>query len=118
MSEVNIYNIHIHQGENWTMTLTLKDENGAARNLTGYTGKMQIRDKPGGTVYEELATAPGSGMVIDAIYGEINLSLSMTETAALKIRNAVYDLFIYNTTGATSTPLLKGNVIVEARVTV
>lgn len=115
MSEVNTYNLNIHQGETWTMTLTVKDENGAAKNLTGYTGKMQIREKPGGTVFEELATSPGSGMTINGTYGEVELALTATETAALKFRKAVYDIYIQ--TGANVTYLLKGDITLEARVT-
>ncbi len=115
MSEVNTYNIKIHQGETWTMILTVKDENGIAKNLTGYTGKMQIRDKPGGTVYKELATSPGTGMTINGTYGEVELALTATETAALKFRKAVYDIYIQ--TGTNVTYLLKGDTTVEARVT-
>lgn len=115
MSEVNTYNINIHQGETWTMTLTVKDENDAAKNLTNYTGKMEIRDKPNGTIYETLSTS-GSGMTITGATGEVALSLSKTETAALNFRNAVYDLYVESAAG-TRTYLLKGAVTVEARVT-
>jgi len=116
MSEVNTYNLNIHQGETWTMTLTVKDENETAKNLTGYTGKMQIRDKPGGTVFEELATSPGSGMTINGTFGEVELALSAAETAALKFRKAVYDIYIVSGAG-TVTYLLKGDITLEARVT-
>lgn len=116
MSEVNTYNISIHQGESWTMTLTVKDENGTAKNITGYSGKMQIRDMPGGTVYEELATTPGSGMTINGAYGEVELNLSAAETAALNLRNGVYDIYIKSGSD-TVTYLLKGALTVHARVT-
>ncbi len=115
MSDVNTYNINIHQGETWTMTLTVKDQNNNVKVLTGYTGKMEIRDKPGGTIYETLATTPGSGMTINGVYGEVVLALTAAETAALKIRNAVYDIYITSAAG-TVTYLLKGNLTVTARV--
>jgi hypothetical protein len=116
MSEVNTYNIHVHQGEDWSMTLTIKDENNVAKNITYYTGKMEIRDKPGGTVYQTLATTPGTGMTITGVSGLISLSMAKTVTAVLNIRKAVYDLFIFSGSG-TATPLLKGDVTVTARVT-
>lgn len=115
MSKVNTYDIHIHQGETWSMTITLKDNNDNPRVLTNYTGKMQIRTKPGGTLIKELATT-GGGMTITPAYGEILLELTAAETIALAFRNAHYDLFVYSA-AATATPLLKGNIILEQRVT-
>lgn len=114
MSEVNTYNINIHQGESWTMTLTVKDENDTAKNLTDYTGKMQIRDKPNGKVYADLNTTDG-GMTINGTYGEVELVMTAAQTAALNLRNAVYDVYVESSAG-TITYLLKGTVTIHARV--
>lgn len=115
MSEINIYNLNIHQGETWALTLTIKDKNDAPKNLTGYTGKMEIRSKPGDTVLATLSTA-ATGMVITGASGEVALTMSAAITGALNFRKAGYDIFIYSNVG-TATPLLKGDVTVEARIT-
>lgn len=115
MSKVNTYDVNIHQGETWSMTITLKDSNDNPRNLTDYTGKMQIRTKPGGTLLKDLNTTDG-GMTINEAYGEIVLEMDADETADLRFRNAYYDLFIYSSSD-TATPLLKGSVILTQRVT-
>lgn len=116
MSEVSRYNINIHQGETWSMTLTILDNNDNPKNLTDYTGKLQIRGKPGGTLLKELSTAVGGGMTINGAYGEIVLEMTAASTGALMFKNAQYDLFIYSAAG-TSTPLLRGEVKLTQRVT-
>lgn len=115
MSEVNTYNMHIYQGETWVCTLTIKDDNHIPVILTDYTAKMQVRDKAGGTLLKELATG-GNGITITAASGEIALAMTAAETAALRFREGVYDLFIYSLSN-TGTPLLKGRFIVAQRVT-
>jgi len=116
MSEASRYDIKIHQGETWSMTLTILDNNDNPKNLTNYTGKMQIRSKPGGTLLKELSTDVGGGMTINGAYGEIVLEMTDTETAALMFKTAQYDLFLYSDSN-TSTPLLKGEVKLTQRVT-
>jgi len=116
MSEASRYDINIHQGETWSMTLTVRDNNDNPKNLTNYTGKMQIRSKPGGTLLKELSTDVGGGMTISGAFGEILLEMTDTETAALMFKTAQYDLFLYSDSN-TSTPLLKGEVKLTQRVT-
>jgi hypothetical protein len=115
MSIVHTLPINIHQGETWSRTIVVKDDNDAAKILTGYTGKMQIRNNPGGTLYKELSI--GSGMTITGASGEVKYDLTAAETAALNFRTAVYDTYITPDAGVNKTYLLKGDVIVEARVT-
>lgn len=115
MSEVNTYNIKVHQGETWSMTATIKDDNDTAVDLTDYTAKMQIRNKPGGTLLKELATG-GSGITINASTGEVALAMTATETAALAFREGVYDLYIESSSN-TRTYLIKGRFTVAQRVT-
>jgi hypothetical protein len=96
------------------MTLTVKDENDAAKNLTNYTGKWRSETSQWNDIrnplYFWLRHDHHGGT------GEVALSLSKTETAALNFRNAVYDLYIESAAG-TRTYLLKGAVTVEARIT-
>ena len=54
------YPIRIEQGATWRTVLTVKDDTGQPVDLTGYTGRMQIReDYDAATVLGELSTANG-----------------------------------------------------------
>jgi len=115
MSKVNRYDLHIHQGETWSVTLTVKDSNNVAKDLTGYTAKMQFRNKANGAVYDTLETG-GSGITITALSGLIEIAMTAAETAALTFTRGVYDIYI-KSSGGTYTYLLKGDVYIEPRVT-
>ena len=115
MSEVNTYDMRVHQGETWACTLSIKDDNDNPVDLTDYTAKMQVRDKAGGTLLKELATG-GSGITITGASGEIALALTAAETAVLAFREGVYDIYILSSS-STKTYLLKGRFIVTQRVT-
>lgn len=115
MSEVNTYDMHVYQGETWSCTLTIKDDNNNPVILTDYTAKMQVRDKAGGTLLKELATG-GTGITINASAGEVTLAMTATETAALAFREGVFDIYILSS-ASTKTYLLKGRFIVTQRIT-
>lgn len=114
MSNVEKYNIHIYEGETWGMNLALYDDNDDPVLLTGYTAKMQIRDRPGGTVFKTIDNT--SGITVNEAYGELDLFLSAEETAEFNFKKASYDIFIYSPADE-AVPILCGDVIVERRIT-
>lgn len=114
--EVQAYTIRIHQGATWAFSLILTDDNGTAIDLTGYTAKMEIRDMPGGTVFSTLTSSPAAGITITAATGEIDFALTAAQSAALTFGRGQYDIKI-TSSGGTVTYLLKGDFIVDARVT-
>ena len=110
MSAIPIYNITVHQGQTWEMSLFTQDENGAPKDLTGYTARMQVRDRAGGAIL--LDRTVGSGIAITAPDGQIAVSMTAVESAALAFSKGVYDLLIQSGTG-TVTYLCGGDFVVE-----
>ncbi len=69
--------IQITRGDTLNYVLTAKDAEGTAVDLTGYTVAMECRDADGDLV---ITFAPE---ITDAAAGEVTLSMTPTETAAL-----------------------------------
>lgn len=84
-------------------------------DLTGYTARLAIKDKVGGTVLLSLTTE-NAGIVIDATAKTITLAITATATAALTWTTGVYDLELVSTTGVV-TQLMNGSVSVTKEVT-
>jgi len=109
--------ICIFQGATFNQTLFYETgEPSAPVNLAGYTAKMHIRSKPESkALILELSTTNGR-IVLNETTGSIRLFISASDTASLSICDkAVYDLEL--TTGAITTRILQGNVIISPEVT-
>jgi len=83
-------------------------------DLTGATARMQIRDKPGGSLLLELSTANG-GLAITGP-GTIERTLAAAATAAITWTAAVYDLEVTYADG-TVHRYFEGPVSVSPEVT-
>lgn len=84
-------------------------------SLVGYTARMAIKDKVGGTVLLTLTTE-NSGIALDSTKHTITLTISAAATAALMWKSGKYDLELISPTGIV-TALLSGAVIVTKEVT-
>lgn len=115
MSEVNTYDLHIHQGETWELVLTRLDANDEPVALTGYSAFMSIKDRPGGRLYTTLTSSDSEITIVEAD-GEIEVNMSATDTGALPFVEAYYDIAI-KSVASTVTYLLKGRVMVARRIT-
>lgn len=102
------------------MVLRLRNPNppGTALNLTGYTGRMQIRESLTSTAVPlySLTSASGGGIVIDPLTGVLTLTVADDVTTTWQWRYGLYDLEIESPSGET-TRLLKGEVEVSPEVT-
>jgi len=108
------YDIICEQGCTFSRTLTVKDSAGSARNLSSYSGKMQVRKRVTSTdVMVELSTTNGK-MTLNSS-GEIALALTATETAALT-DSGVYDLELTSSGGAVER-VVEGNFNLIPEVT-
>ena len=105
------YDFEIVQGETLSRSLLWKDADGTPVDLTGWSAAMQVRDWPLDGLEASLSTAAGT-IGLGGTAGTITLNVAATVTAKLKPGVAKYDLFVTNTTPATSC-LLYGNVIVR-----
>lgn len=110
MSAQNL-TISIEQGATWQRTLTITDD-GIARDLTGYTARMQIRRLLGSSD-APLVDLPGDSgaLSITPSTGVIVLILPAATTAALPVPNR--SQFGMQTMGVWSLELTSGAGVVE-----
>lgn len=120
------YNITIEQGATYKIELQYKDSNNQPIDLTGYSGRMQIRPSIGSTTsYLYLSSslnADGTGLNFSGsngttppISGAIGIFISAATSSLLTFTTGVYDLEIQS--GSVVTRLLQGNVQLSKEVT-
>ena len=89
-------------------------------SLTGYTGRLQIKDKVGGTVLAstEAGDTPLNflSVALDTANSTITITISATATAGLTWTKGVYELEMVSPTGVV-TAILSGKVTVSKEVT-
>lgn len=89
---------------------------GAPVNLTGWTGRMQIRqDVTSSIALATLSTANG-GIVIDGPSGKFSMYMTAAQTAALSFDTAVYDLELVAVNGDVIR-IIQGDVVLSPEVT-
>lgn len=71
----------------------------APKNLTGYTGRVALRET-NGTALAALTTE-NSGVLLGGINGSITLYISDEDTALITWKTATYELFLTDTAGDT-----------------
>tara|TARA_B100000925_G_C22010226_1_gene475900 strand:+ start:5861 stop:6199 length:339 start_codon:yes stop_codon:yes gene_type:complete len=108
-----IANLTIDQGATFSSDVTVKDANGNAFDLTGYTAEAKMAKGYNST---RTRTSITSTINADPTTGIVTLSLTATETAALDApARYVYDLEI--TSGATVTRVIEGIINIRPNVT-
>ena len=86
-------------------------------DLTGFTARLTIKNRVGGSVLYTLTTENG-GIVIDAAAKLVTLNISAVDTALMAFTTGVYDLeMVSGATPAVVTALLSGRVTVSKEVT-
>lgn len=109
------HNFTIKQGSTFRRRLRIKNPDGTPFNLTGYTGRMQIRRQVSdSTFYVELTTQNGR-MTFTPLLGQIDLYLSDDVTKLIP-RDGVYDLEIEDTYGEVFA-VMEGLVRLKLEVT-
>jgi len=108
--------LKIYQGSNFSQVLTfLQTAGGTPVDLTGLTGRMQIRQTLASSdVIIELTTENGR-LAFGGVNGVVTMTLTAAETAAI-LTEGVYDLeFVASATSAERW--LEGLVILSKEVT-
>jgi hypothetical protein len=126
--QAGVYDIHIDQGANWSLSLTWKDDTGTPVNLTGYTARMQIRKAYNDSTVK-LSLTSSSGIVLGGVAGTVAISATKTQTAGISVdylslfyhndkpsQKMVYDLEL-ETSGGVVTRLLQGVAFIYPEVT-
>jgi len=122
------YNFTIEQGTTVKLELQYKDASGSAIDLTGYSGRMQIRPDYADnttTSYIYLSSslnADGTGLNFSGsnglnppVSGTIGVFISAPSSSALNFETAFYDLEIES--GSIVTRLLQGTIKLSREVT-
>lgn len=91
-------NIQIDKGATFKSALIWKiGDPSVAKDLTGYTGRMQLRESIESTTVLHSMTTENGGISIDGPTGTIQLFISDTDTTAFDFDEAVYDLELIDT---------------------
>ena len=106
-----ISNLFIDQDADFTTTVTVNDSTGSALDLTNYTALAMIRK----TYQSSTATTFTSAFVSPRTTGQITISLTDTQTAALEQGRYVYDLVITDASGS-KTRVVEGIATVTPSV--
>ena len=125
------YSFVLEQGTTINFEIQYKDSNGNPINLTGYSGKMQIKsnyadDSP--IVYLTLSSSrnsdgtglnfSGSNGTTPPTSGSIGIYISSCTSSLLNFNTALYDLEIYSGSNCPYTiRLLEGQVRLSQEVT-
>ena len=123
------YSFTIEQGTTFQLELIYKDSNQTPINLTGYSGRMQIRPTvDSNTVYLTLSSslnADGTGLNFSGssgtnppTSGSIGIYIASCTSSLLNFTNAYYDLEIYSGSNCPYTVrLIEGQVQLSKEVT-
>lgn len=122
------YSFIIEQGSTLNFEIQYKDSTGTPINLTGYSGKMQIRsdyadNNP--TTYITLSSSlandgtglnfSGSNGTTPVSSGSVAIVISAASSSLFTFDNAKYDLELTN--GNVVTRILEGNIKLNKEVT-
>ena len=110
-----IANLTVDQGTSFTSDVTVKDANGNAFNLTGYTANAKMAK---GFASTRTRTTITTTVAADATTGIVTLSLSSTASAALDAERYVYDLEITQTSSGNVTRVIEGIITVRPQVSI
>ena len=108
-----IANLTIDQGATFSSDVTVKDANGQAFDLTGYTAAAKMAK---GFASTRTRINMSTSIATDATTGVVTLSLTATETGDLDAERYVYDLEIIKDAGVTR--VIEGIITVRPQVTV
>lgn len=100
-------------GDTESLAFIITDDTGAPLNLTGYTGKMQVKASVNGISLAE------STAVIDATAGKMTFNFTATQTANLRGSapgTLIYDAQSTSDTGVVTTEIY-GNIPVRLDIT-
>lgn len=105
-----IQNIFIDQGTTFSLSLSVNDQNGDLKDLTGYTVAAQMRRS-----YYTTTSTNFTAVVSLPEDGEVTISLTAVQTSAIKAGRYVYDIEI--TGDGETLRVLEGIVVINPEVT-
>lgn len=111
------HDITIEQGATFLLNLIWRDSAGALVDLTGYTARMQVRQKHTSDDPPALTLTTENGAItLGGAAGTISIVAAATATGDITFKRGVYDLEIASASGVV-TRLIEGCVMVTPEVT-
>jgi len=107
------YDLVVDQGSDFAIDLAIT-EGGVAKNLTGYSGRAQIRSTH---TASSVAASFSCSIVGAASNGVLKLELSASTTTNIAAGRYVYDLEIHTGSDAVVKRLIQGSVTIHPEVT-
>ena len=104
-----VQNITIDQGTTFSLTITLTNDDGTAKDLSSYTVSAQMRKSYYTSTYTAFTTAK-----VD-LTGELTISVTAAQTSDIKAGRYVYDIEIASS--SETLRILEGIVTVTPEVT-
>lgn len=104
-------NLYVDAGTTYTVIINCAGSDGAPLNLSGYTVKSQIRKS-----YQSPTAYNFNATIFSAVAGKIQLTLSSTESSAIKPGRYLYDVEI-TAAGGTRSRVAEGIVIISPEIT-
>ena len=113
------YDISINQGESLDLLFKLKDSNGVALNLSGYSSRGKVKYSYGSSgALLDLNPIIVTGLNNSALVsGHVTISISATNSASLPVTEAVYDVERFTLNDAIVHKVLNGKFIINPEVT-
>jgi hypothetical protein len=109
-------NFSMYQGDDFTLTVTVKDAAGAAKNLTGATIKWALHTTNKAAV-PKLSKAIGTGIAVtDAAGGVFTVTIARADTAALKAGAYYHEVEITDVASKRATVLTGKATILQALI--
>jgi hypothetical protein len=106
-------NLLIDQGASFSSTITVFNSDDTVFDLTGFTGASQVRKSYSSSSASATFTV---SFASDRSTGQVTLSLTPTQTAALEEGRYVYDVEV-TSSDSTVTRVLQGTVTVSPNAT-
>lgn len=110
------YNFEIEAGATFSRTITYKDSDNDAIDLSGSTVRMQIRNNYSSSDAAISLTTPSTGIAFTSNTGEFTITMTAAQTSAFTFRQGVYDIEI-EYSGGTVERILEGRVKISSQVT-
>ncbi len=108
------YNMICPQGATFAKQLTYAIDD-VPVNLTGYTARMQVREKHTSKNFVTSLTTENGGIVLGGAAGTINIYIPDENTSTITAKDYVYDIELIST--GEVYRLLEGKFIVTPEVT-
>jgi len=112
---LSTYDIAADQGSDFSTVVTYSDDAGSPVNLTGFTGRMQVR-KFSGSPSANITLTNGAGVTLGGALGTITITISAATLSQVLAGTYVYDLEVVDTSSKV-LKVLAGDFVVSAEVT-